>query len=397
MTALRRGRSGGVVVVAAVLVVVAFAVASPRALAQPADQPPQVVFATPRPATAYPCQPVILDASGSFDPDGKLTGIAWGIGYGPYGTPNYGPAQPITGDAFGQPPSTPLTTSVLFPAAGSYALGVQLTDDGGQTASATQLFAVNPAPPTVPVPLFSQSSLWQYVGHTVSFDAGASYESGYDASCNPIHNHALTNYTWDFGDGTVISAGTAAISHTYTTPGLYTVILRVSGSDPNGGQAAATHSVLAVTPPPPAPAVVGLPAGPLHADRSGHIKVRVGCRQASAGCVGELLLTAVKPGAKAGTKPVVVAGGAFIIARGKAQTLVLALTEAGRGWLRSRGTKGLAAALSAIPLTAAVPLMLASERLTITAPPPPRRKTKRSPKPRKRHASDLARPQLRNL
>ncbi|MBI4975646.1 PKD domain-containing protein [Candidatus Peregrinibacteria bacterium] len=62
---------------------------------------------------------------------------------------------------------------------------------------------------------------------TVQFDAsGSSYASG-----------KITNYKWDFGDGTPVKFSTSSISHKYTATGTYTVSVTAIGSDNSAGTA----------------------------------------------------------------------------------------------------------------------------------------------------------------
>jgi PKD repeat protein len=64
------------------------------------------------------------------------------------------------------------------------------------------------------------------VGETVNFDAS-----------NSSDNVGIASYEWSFGDGTTGTGETT--SHTYTSPGTYTVILTVKDAAGNP----ATHSI----------------------------------------------------------------------------------------------------------------------------------------------------------
>ncbi|HET6398228.1 MAG TPA: PKD domain-containing protein, partial [Candidatus Thermoplasmatota archaeon] len=57
----------------------------------------------------------------------------------------------------------------------------------------------------------------------------------------------VLSYQWDFGDGTVVSTASGAASHTYTTPGTYTVTVNVL--DDLGLTAAASASIVVLRPP----------------------------------------------------------------------------------------------------------------------------------------------------
>ncbi|WP_182558230.1 alkaline phosphatase family protein [Microlunatus kandeliicorticis] len=99
----------------------------------PPNQPPHAVFTTS--CTALTCT---VDASGSSDPDGTLTGYAWTFGDG-------------TG-------ATGRTATHTYPAAGSYPVGLTVTDDAGATDRATATAtAVAPSPSVLAADTFARS------------------------------------------------------------------------------------------------------------------------------------------------------------------------------------------------------------------------------------------------
>ena len=188
----------------------------------------------------------------------------------------------------------------------------------------------------------------------------------------------------------MLSPGTASSTHAYANPGIYTVTLRVSGSDPAAGEAAATRTVVVVAPPPPPPppipppATLGLPGGGLHVDARGHVSLPIVCVHATVGCAAGLKLSAVRPGAsksRAGSA-VVLASGAVLLGPGRRQTLSLTLNVTGRKWLSAAPASGLPAILTATSASAAVPLTTATSRLHLIGPPKPKPKPK--PKPAKK-------------
>ena len=69
---------------------------------------------------------------------------------------------------------------------------------------------------------------------TCSFNGAASYDS----------DGTITNYAWKFGDGTTGSG--PAVSHTYASPGTYTVTLTVT--DNGGATGFQSNSVTVVRP-----------------------------------------------------------------------------------------------------------------------------------------------------
>ena len=68
---------------------------------------------------------------------------------------------------------------------------------------------------------------------TVQFDAsGSTYPSG-----------SITNYKWDFGDGTPTSTGNAQLSHKYSTVGTYTATVTAVANDGSTDSASITITV----------------------------------------------------------------------------------------------------------------------------------------------------------
>lgn len=93
-----------------------------------------------------------------------------------------------------------------------------------------------PQPPKPPVASFTGSC----TDMTCSFDGSASSDP----------DGTITNYLWDFGDGTTQPGGSTA-AHTYTNPGQYTVKLTVT--DNSGLTGSAQQTVNPSTAPPAAP------------------------------------------------------------------------------------------------------------------------------------------------
>jgi PKD repeat protein len=72
----------------------------------------------------------------------------------------------------------------------------------------------------------------------VHFNGGASTGSA---------GATITNYAWDFGDGSdEVSGSSATVSHTYTNAGIYTVHLVVTDSGGRTGRV--TNTVTVATP-----------------------------------------------------------------------------------------------------------------------------------------------------
>src|SRR2546422_1692596 len=78
---------------------------------------------------------------------------------------------------------------------------------------------------------FSVTATHAPTGTAISFDASGSHAS----------DGSITNYAWDFGDGTTATGVTTA--HSYSTPGSYTVTLTVTDNDGASNQATATKVI----------------------------------------------------------------------------------------------------------------------------------------------------------
>jgi PKD repeat protein len=160
-----------------------------------------------------------FDASASHDPDGTIAKYEWDLdGNGTYET-NTGSKATVTH---------------TYSAEGEYSVGLRVTDNGGATGTAVQtLTIINNLPPTAS---FTATPSVQKKGEPISFSgAGSSDPDG-----------TIAKYEWDFdGNGTYETNGGSnpVISHSYTTPGTYTVGLRVTD---NGGKTATTTRPISV-------------------------------------------------------------------------------------------------------------------------------------------------------
>ncbi len=90
------------------------------------------------------------------------------------------------------------------------------------------------------------------VNHTGPYTADTGIAISLDASASLVDSStALTNFVWDFGDGSVIEQGPSpTITHAYATTGTYT--LTIAAQDGNGMTGVAATTVTVNTPPQPA-------------------------------------------------------------------------------------------------------------------------------------------------
>ena len=155
---------------------------------------------------------VAVDAAGSTDADGTISGHAWNFGDGTTGTG--------------------ATAQHTYITAGTYTVTLTVTDDDGATATATRsVVATNPPPPNQPP--------------TASFAGAVTDRSvALDATASTDPDGTISGHAWNFGDGTTGTGATA--QHTYAAAGTYTVTLTVTDDD--GATATATRSVVATNP-----------------------------------------------------------------------------------------------------------------------------------------------------
>jgi chitodextrinase len=138
-------------------------------------------------------QPIRFDAEGSSDPGGEITRYDWDFGDGSTGR------DPVTFHHYDAP--------------GTYAVALTVTDNCG-ARSTCETTATITGPNIPPI-----------------CDAGGPYAGPenvpiqFDGTGSSDPDGAIVLYGWTFGDGAQGSGPTP--THTYTTAGLYTVVLHV--------------------------------------------------------------------------------------------------------------------------------------------------------------------------
>jgi subtilisin-like proprotein convertase family protein len=203
-------------------------IAQPVSITQP---PVAAIQATP--SSPISGQSVTFDASGStHDPAGSIVDYKWDLdGSGNFATD--------TG-------STP-TFSTSYPTQRTVPVSVKVTDDVGATATATYNVTVRNAPPNAA--FTGPASI--LLGRAATFDATGSTDI----------DGTIINYSWDFdGSGSYATdtGTTPGASHTFTSPGVVNVGLRVRDND--GATTQITHAIQVTRP--PVAALKATPASP---------------------------------------------------------------------------------------------------------------------------------------
>jgi PKD repeat protein len=187
--------------------------------------------------TFSPTSPQILDIvtfdSTSTDSDGSIATMEWDFN-------NDGFYDDATGD-------NPTRTFFL---AGTYRIGLLVTDDEGETDTVTKDVTVSTPPNDLPVAAFHFAPSSPKTNEQVTFTSDATDDG----------NVALEE--WDFeNDGIYDTTGSQA-QHSYATADSYTVKLRVT--DDQGEQSSTTKTVNVTEPPndPPTPAFGFSPSSP---------------------------------------------------------------------------------------------------------------------------------------
>ncbi len=187
-------------------------------LARTPNNLPQASFtATPNPVETN--AQVSFDATGSSDPDGAIVKYEWDLdGNGSYET-NTG--------------STP-TTTISYPTAGEYKVGLRVTDNGGAVATSSAALLVQNRPPKAS---FTATPNPSPIGTVVSFDATASSDP----------DGTIVKYEWDLdGNGSyeTDTGATATTSKRYTNGGDVNVGLRVTDNSGETGTTSRSVSVV---------------------------------------------------------------------------------------------------------------------------------------------------------
>lgn len=129
--------------------------------------------------------------------------------------------------------STP-TVSHSYSSVGTYSANVTVTDTGGGTGTSPSVTITVQAPSQPPAAAISATPGSGHAPLTVSFNASGSHD--------PNSGGAITQYSFNFGDGTApVVQSAATVSHTYTVAANH--IASVTVTDSEGGSASASVKI----------------------------------------------------------------------------------------------------------------------------------------------------------
>ena len=169
----------------------------------PEPRPVASFTASPNPPRAG--QTVTLNGSSSHYGNGTITNYKWDLkGTGKYET-NTG--------------STP-TVTTSFPSAGTYTVGLEVTDSDGASAHTTEQISVGNFPPVAHLAVSPSPAL---TGQTVTLNAGESTDQG-----------TITDYKWDLngtGKYETDTGTTSKITTSFPTVGAHTVGVQLTDSE----------------------------------------------------------------------------------------------------------------------------------------------------------------------
>ena len=173
---------------------------------------PTVTGITATPSTPFAGQAASFAAAFTVAPNHRIVSFSW----------QWGDGQTTT--------TSNASTTHVYDRNGVYVVTVTATDDLGQSASASATVTVGGGATAS----FTFSPNNPEPGDTVQFNGSPSTAAG---------GSTITQYSWDFGDGTTESNSTPTASHVYALPRDYIVRLTVTDSAGRTGTTTQTVSV----------------------------------------------------------------------------------------------------------------------------------------------------------
>jgi PKD repeat protein len=190
----------------------------------PGKDAPPVAALTVSPNPAALGQSVTFDGSATKDSQGSVVDYKWDFGDGTAAVDTGANAR----------------TAHMYACSGRVTATLTATNDGGQTGQARVVVFVTPQRGSPPCPGSGPAAAFTASPNparpemdVVKFDASASSDAA-----GPI-----TDYFWEFGDGTHADTSSPTITHSYFCTGTLTVKLTIEDGDSMSDQASATESV----------------------------------------------------------------------------------------------------------------------------------------------------------
>ncbi len=184
----------------------------------PPPTPPTAVISSST-AAGYAPLTVTFDGTASSASNASIVSYNW----------TFGDGSLATGE----------TTSHTFMTPGTYYTNLTVVDSQGLSDDVNTpiVVIIAPLPNEKPIAVIAASELAGDQPFTFSFNASQSSDS----------DGSIAQYNWNFGDGTIGSG--QAVSHAFTSAGVYTVALQVV--DDVGATASASTEIICDTPPLP--------------------------------------------------------------------------------------------------------------------------------------------------
>ena len=178
--------------------------------------PPQASFAY-WPAKPYENMTIEFDASSSTAEgfNDTITRYEWDFGDG---TPKI-----IKEGNYTNPPDPTVTHAYLN--SGQFIITLNVTDNEGLWSTTSKPITIYPE--FGPTANFTYTPLDPIVNRTVTFDASNS-QLGWSKTLGDYS--PITNYNWNFSDGTIINTADPTTTHNFTQPANYTVTLTITDS-----------------------------------------------------------------------------------------------------------------------------------------------------------------------
>jgi PKD repeat protein len=181
-----------------------------------AGYPPQASFAY-WPPEPYENMTVTLDASSSTAEGFNDTIIKYEWDFGD-GTPKI-----IKQGTYTNPPDPTVTHRYVN--TGQYITTLNVTDNEGLWSTTSKPITIYPE--FGPTANFTYTPTKSVINQTITFDASQS-QRGWSKTLGGYS--PITNYNWNFSDGTIINTSDPITTHNYTQPENYTVTLKITDS-----------------------------------------------------------------------------------------------------------------------------------------------------------------------